>query len=320
MSEFMKGTRDGWVKYGNNPVLGGDLGVCFDLCVHKEKNLYRMWFSWRTENCIALTESPDGIHWSKPVKCIEANPASGWEDGINRCSVVIREGKYHMWYTGQIWKNSTAAQGGEGYLAADGIIYNGESKLGYAVSDDGKTWQRYQKDPVLKPEADWEKVALMCPNVLWDEKNSRYTIWYSAGEQYEPNAIGYATSADGINWKKYENNPVFAANPESSWEKHKCSACHVLFHDNWYYMFYIGFHNEDYAQIGVARSRDGLTKWERSSMNPIIAPDDGAWDGEACYKPYVIFEDGNWKLWYNGRRGTIEQIGLATHAGAELTF
>jgi hypothetical protein len=36
----------------------------------------------------------------------------------------------------------------------------------------------------------------MCPHVLWDE-GPAVRMWYSAGEQYEPNAIGYATSSDG---------------------------------------------------------------------------------------------------------------------------
>ena len=27
-------------------------------------------------------------------------------------------------------------------------------------------------------------------------------MWYSGGEQYEPDAIGYATSKDGIDWTK----------------------------------------------------------------------------------------------------------------------
>ncbi|HKM52332.1 MAG TPA: hypothetical protein VJY33_02920 [Isosphaeraceae bacterium] len=33
----------------------------------------------------------------------------------------------------------------------------------------------------------------MCPHVLWDEQAKLYRMWYSGGEQYEPNAIGFAT-------------------------------------------------------------------------------------------------------------------------------
>ena len=85
-------------------------------------------------------------------------------------------------------------------------------------------------------------------------------------------------------------------------------------------MFYIGYHNEHYAQIGLARSKDGITNWERSSLNPIIAPDENAWDGEACYTPFVLQIGSHWMLWYNGRRGSKEQIGAAVLDRPELTF
>ena len=93
----------------------------------------------------------------------------------------------------------------------------------------------------------------------------------------------------------------------------------MFYHDGWYRMFYIGFHNEHYAQIGMARSRGGVTGWERSTHNPIIAPDEGAWDGDACYKPFVLDMGGRWMLWYNGRREHKEQIGAAVLEG-ELGF
>ena len=53
--------RGGWVKSPANPVLGDGLGTCFDACVLKEGNTFRMWFSWRPRKSIALTESRDGI-------------------------------------------------------------------------------------------------------------------------------------------------------------------------------------------------------------------------------------------------------------------
>ena len=43
-------------------------------------------------------------------------------------------------------------------------------------------------------------------------------------------------------------------------------------------MFYIGFRDRDHAQIGLARSKDGITGWERHPANPIIRPGVGKWD------------------------------------------
>jgi hypothetical protein len=155
---------------------------------------------------------------------------------------------------------------------------------------------------------------------MWDESTEIYRMWYSGGEQYEPDAIGYATSRDGRSWTKLAGNPIFKANPEAPWERYKVAGCQVLRLGAWYYMFYIGFRDIDHAQIGVARSLDGITGWQRHTANPIIRPGINQWDHDACYKPYAIFEGRRWLLWYNGRRGNVEQIGLAIHDAEDLGF
>ena len=145
-------------------------------------------------------------------------------------------------------------------------------------------------------------------------------MWYSGGEQHEPNDIGYATSNDGLKWTKHPNNPIFRPDPKNDWEKERVTACQVIRRGDWHIMFYIGFRDVDHAQIGVARSKDGITNWERHSANPIIRPGKEKWDHDAVYKPYAILDGDKWLLWYNGRRGGMEQIGLATHQGEDLGF
>lgn len=292
-------TAAGWTKSPANPVLGGALGTCFDVTLLKEADRYRMWFSWRPKKSVALVESADGIHWSEPQIVLGPNAATDWEADINRPVVVKNTAGYHLWYTGQAREHSW---------------------IGYATSPDGVTWNRQSAQPVLSPEAPWEKVAVMCPHVEWDAAARQFRMWYSGGEQYEPDAIGYATSPDGLHWTKDEANPIFRADPMRAWEQHKVTACQVLRHGDWFYMFYIGFRDKDHAQIGVARSRDGRTHWERHPANPIIQPTPGGWDHDACYKPFAIFDGHDWRLWYNGRRGGVEQIGLAFHPGEDLGF
>ena len=300
-SEKDRQTSGGWCKYEKNPVLGGKLGTCFDVSVLKEENTYCMYFSWRPKESVALVESPDGIHWSEPRIVLAPNPESGWEGRINRPVVVRRKDGYHMWYTGQ---------------SPD------RSWIGYAASNDGINWKRSGNKPVLSAEESWEKVAVMCPHVIWDEEKALFRMWYSGGEQYEPDAIGYAESPDGLHWTKRSSNPIFAADSSNEWEQHKVTACQVIRDDDWYLMFYIGFKDLHRAQIGIARSRDGLTGWQRYSENPIIAPGDNTWDGDACYKPFAVYEKqpDRWLLWYNGWDASLEQIGLAIHEGKELGF
>lgn len=289
----------GWVKYEGNPVLGGQYGTCFDVCVLKEGAKFRMWVSWRPKKSIAITESTDGIHWNPPQIVLAPLPQTGWEDDMNRPVVVHRENGYHMWYTGQA---------------------KGRSAIGYATSPDGVKWTRQSDKPVLVSDAAWEGVAVMCPHVLWDSENRIWKMWYSGGQQYEPNAIGYATSGDGLVWHKYNANPVLRPNPKNDWEKDRVTAAQILYWKGWYYAFYIGFRDIDHAQIGLARSKDGITGWIRHAEDPIVRPTPKGWDADACYKPYALYSDGQWRLWYNGRREHLEQIGLVTHSGESLDF
>jgi predicted GH43/DUF377 family glycosyl hydrolase len=258
-----------------------------------------MWFSWRPKKSIAMVESKDGIEWSKPVIVLGPNDKTDWEEDINR-PVVIKVGDvYRMWYTGQA---------------------RGKSWIGYASSNDGKTWKRESDKPVLSADKPWEKVPVMCPHLLFDEEAKLYRMWYSGGEQYEPDAIGLATSKDGLNWVKHGDDPIFKPDPNLPWEKDRVTACQVLQQGDDYVIFYIGFRDKDHAQIGVARSKDGITDWQRHPANPIIRPGEGKWDQDAVYKPYAIFDGRVWMLCYNGRRGGVEQIGLATHNGYHLGF
>jgi beta-1,2-mannobiose phosphorylase / 1,2-beta-oligomannan phosphorylase len=290
----------GWTKYEGNPVMGGQHGTCFDISVLREGDLYRMWLSWRPKASVALVESRDGFHWSEPPRIVLGpRKDTGWEDAINRPVVLRREDGYHLWYTGQA---------------------KGHSAIGYATSLDGTTWKRVSDGPVLSPEKPWEKVAVMCPHVLWDAQAGLFRLWYSGGEQNEPNAIGYATSPDGRRWTKHPANPIFTPDPTLDWEKHKVTACQVERRGDSYLMFYIGFRDEAHAQIGLARSRDGITNWQRHPSNPIVRPGEGQWDHDACYKPYAIFDGQKWLLWYNGRHGGLEQIGVVLHPGEDLGF
>ncbi len=289
-----------WVKYEANPVLGGKYGTCFDVAVLKEKPGYRMWVSWRPKKSIALVESVDGLHWTEPPQvALGPQPQTRWEDDINRPVVLKRDDGYHLWYTGQA---------------------NGHSAIGYATSSDGLAWKRVSPTPVLVAQEPWEKVAVMCPHTMWDAETKLFRMWYSGGDQYEPDAVGYATSVDGLTWKKHSQNPIFTPDKRSAWEQQKVTGVQVLKLGDWHVMFYIGFRDVDHAQIGVARSRDGITGWERHSANPIICPGQNQWDHDACYKPYAIFDGEKWLLWYNGRHGGLEQIGVAFHRGLDLGF
>ncbi|MBE5783057.1 MAG: hypothetical protein E7329_07045 [Clostridiales bacterium] len=288
-----------FTKYEGNPVLGSKaLGTCFDVYVTKENGLYRMDFSWRPQKALAVTFSKDGVHWEEPQITLSADETTGWEDRINRNCVLKIGDTYKMWYTGQA---------------------RGFSFIGYAESKDGLHFERVLNEPVLISERAWEGFSVMNPCVLYE--NGVYRMWYAAGETYEPNVLAYAESEDGIHWKKSRINPIFTKDSRNIYEQDRIGGCQVIKTvDMGYVMFYIGYENIHKAQICMAHSKNGVTQWEKSPMNPIISPTEGEWDADACYKPSALWneETRQWMLWYNGRKDHDEFIGMALKIGRNL--
>lgn len=259
-----------------------------------KNNTYRMYVSWRNLGKIALSLSEDGINWSDLQIVLNNGNSKSWENIVNRACVIYKEGLYYMWFTGQ---------------------NNGMSRIGYATSKDGLYFKSLE-NPVLIPEYNYEKQSVMNPHVIFDKSENIYKMWYAAGETYEPDVISYATSKDGITWKKYKENPIFIPNKNKLLlDSFKIGACDVhKISDNYYLMFYIGYSDLNTARIFVAESENGINNWKRSK-NPIIKPSKDKFDSDACYKPSAIFDKKNnkWMIWYNGRRRENEFIGLAIY-------
>jgi predicted GH43/DUF377 family glycosyl hydrolase len=96
----------------------------------------------------------------------------------------------------------------------------------------------------------WERYeAVMTPCVI-ELANDVLRMYYSAGESYEPDAIGVAHSYDGgYTWVKH-GNPVFYPDPTSTHDNYKVTSPHVLYHESWYYLFYCGFRGIFHKKFG----------------------------------------------------------------------
>lgn len=278
--------NNGWKKVGNRPVLGDEkTGTMFDPFVYTENNLFVMIVSERKTGNLVRLESSDGIKWINQKTILEKIEGT-WESIVNRASIVVHDGKWHMWYTGQ-----------------DGTC----GKIGYAISSDGIHYNRVQQHPVISPIGE-EGVSAMNPHVIWNENKKVFQMWYAAGEDYEPDILCYAESTDGINWTNRKK--VLEKEPSHEWEQAKVGGCHVILDENGLYtMYYIGYQNVDVARICFATSHDGI-HWNRPENNLVIAPSKGSWDSDATYKPTVVQKDDTMYLWYNGRSAHNEFIGL----------
>ena len=78
-------------------------------------------------------------------------------------------------------------------------------------------WHKYLGNPILEKgeTGSWEDRYVLYQHVLWD--GTEYKMWYM-GFDGGTKAIGLATSVDGINWEKYENNPVLEKGASGEWD------------------------------------------------------------------------------------------------------
>ena len=149
-------------------------------------------------------QSPDGLNWSPPSPPQLAN--------IYAPTIIKEDGVYHMWYV-------------------DNSI--GNWVIRYATSDDGEAWNVFP-DPVIAVDQAWERRQENFSRVFYPyvvRVDDQYVMWYAAYRADEPvlsTAIGVATSPDGANWTKSEDNPVITPEPDNCWESHYNSSQSVL--------------------------------------------------------------------------------------------
>jgi hypothetical protein len=110
-------------------------------------------------------------------------------------------------------------------------------------------------------------------------------------------------------FRTYDGNPVLAPGPPGSWDAGAIGSMTVVIVDGVYHMYYEAWgvlheqtREEDYdsLQIGHALSSDGV-HWLKDPANPVLPKGaQGEWDANGTWDPYVIYQDGVFKLWYGG--------------------
>jgi hypothetical protein len=191
-----------WQKYDGNPVLSPDStdadSFGFPTVIRDGPGDYKMWYSGGGN--IWLATSSDGSQWTKHLDDPALSPGSpgAWDDGKVYAPVVVAHpDKYEMWYVGE----------GAG---------TPEARIGYAWSSDGLTWTKSPANPVLVGKAGyWEEGVVAHPAVI-AEGPASYKMWYRGGGN-DQQAIGQATSTDGLDWTKYDDNPVLTQGSSTHW-------------------------------------------------------------------------------------------------------
>jgi hypothetical protein len=145
------------------------------------------------------SRSIDGMKWDKPSEALLQNAYAS--------SVLKTEKSYEMWYTDVVRRP---------WL------------IRHAVSGDGREWKVDERPAVQLSQA-WEAEVVLYPAVV--KVDGVYLMWYGSYDnaiRRETTAIGFAASADGINWHKHPNNPVLRPDLGREWESNYVGSGSVM--------------------------------------------------------------------------------------------
>jgi lysophospholipase L1-like esterase len=177
--------------------------------------------------------------------------------------------------------------------------------LAFADSlDGGKTWRKHPGNPILTTGTDeWERGAIGFCSV--EKEGGAWSMWYLGTNEKAVKQIGYATSDDGVRWRRHEANPVLPVDPGNYWESMALAVPRVIREGRlwkvWYASYGPGSLNGGqgpYA-VGFAESIDGI-RWSRSPHNPVMKHSAEGWDAAMTAYPGVVAHHDRYYMWYSG--------------------
>lgn len=225
---------------------------------------------------------------------LEKGAPDSFEDlGVGFPSVLQIGLVYHMWYAG--------------------LSETMGMNIGHATSDDGITWTRDPKNPVLEKglENTWNEGRVYLPSVLF--MGGVFHMWFIGADVNVNENLGYATSTDGSTWTQHEGNPMGNIGGISDWDAGELGSGGYD-HDgekfqSWYSASPVENSN---FEMGYATSADGIS-WVRASDVPVMENGGSAdWDFPRVQPSAMVAENGLKHIWYSGGDFAEWQIGHAT--------
>lgn len=129
------------------------------------------------------------------------------------------------------------------------------------------------------------------PHVMIE--NGVYRMWYGAQGRDGHDRICYAESRDGLEWHK----KGVAIDCGTSNHVNDPSVVKVR---ETYYLYFTRAERDIVDRIDVATSKDGIV-WELQGV--VVSPGAaGEWDSLVTGRPAVLFEEGVFQMWYDGRK------------------
>lgn len=193
--------------------------------------------------------APPEPNWNRQGVVLDLGEPGAYDDKNIESPMIVKtpDGKYTMWYRGQ--------------SSVDDL-----GRVMRAVSDDGIHWTK--TGVVMVPAKSYEGNRIDPMTVMYED--GIYKMWYG-GEEDDETCACYATSVDGINWTRYDDNPVLDVS-RHSWDDEGSGGQHsVIRTESGYRMYYKGYGEdaEGWSFYGLAESDDGID-WDKKGK--VITP------------------------------------------------
>ena len=285
-----------WTRYSGNPVLDkGEMGT-WDAGGVAAKSLVKVdntfYLYYQGDNGsgmigIGVATSKDLIHWDKSPHNPILTRGSSWESAWVGMPCVIYDGRWKMLYEG-----------------CDGT----HSQIGMATSNNGITWTKYGRNPVLTigEIGSWDAGSVGTPSIVKVDK--KYYVYYVATDGTVYTNTGLATSHDLITFNK-ETNPVLRRNA-GQFDSQECSLNSIIYMDNQFIAMLSGYDGINWS-IGYAHSDDGI-HFEKYSHNPLFMCG-SEWESSHVQLPLLFYNSGEYYMFYAGA-GTYFSEGFATRS------
>jgi predicted GH43/DUF377 family glycosyl hydrolase len=216
-----------------------------------------------------------------------AVPGTWMEDQTANPDLLLIDDIYYMYFRGQRRRHDRI-----------GVATIPKEKF------DGVTWNIHP-EPIIDVggPGSWDEVHALDPaTVLVDGK---IYLYYTGVSPLADRAICLAVSEDGINFMKYDNNPVIIG-----------GAPEVVYRDGIFFLYYWReVPDKGGFQIHYATSTDGYHFTEPSQSLSLPVGEEGEWDSFTVETPRILREGGLYYMIYcgsNRHKDYPYHAGLAT--------
>jgi predicted GH43/DUF377 family glycosyl hydrolase len=165
-------------------------------------------------------------------------------------------------------------------------------------------WDTGDGVPIMFPDGGaWEGDNIYAPDVHYFDR--MYHMWYGGQGRDGHDRIHYAKSTDGRRWTRHPDNPVLDCGSSN----HVNDPSVVRVGDT-FSMYYTDAATGEDDRIHLAISNDGV-KWRKVGL-VLDTGSAGSWESFKVGRPSVLYEDGSFKMWYDGSDGSSRDVGYAT--------